>query len=268
MEDTEKTKFRSPQFPFIPLDKAVERSREFEAQYGMNAGRPTNVVKTWGYSEKSSGGIQTVAALSAFGLLEDEGGGDQRKLRLSPLAMTVIKDKRPGALSSALKVAALKPKIMSELWSEWGANRPPDHECQSSLQLDKKFAEDAAVRLVRIYDSTIRYANLAEADKKIDNDGTGEEVKIDTGKGQSVDELKGSPPPLPPPPPPLGEQSSKVQIMENERILYAHNITPQQGFKVIVFGDVDKELAGALEAFAKFQVTLAKPAGDKSGGTQ
>lgn len=29
--------------------------------------------------------------------------------------------------------------------------------------------------------------------------------------------------------------------------------------KIIVFGEVDKELAAALEAFAKFQITLAKP---------
>jgi hypothetical protein len=48
--------------------------------------------------------------------------------------------------------------------------------------------------------------------------------------------------------------------MENERILYSHDMKPGQGFKVIVFGDVDKELATALEAFAKFQVSLAKPA--------
>ncbi len=78
MEDGAK-KARSPQFPFIPLEKAISRAREFEAVYGQNAGRPTNVVKTWQYTEKSSGGIQTVAALAAFGLLQDEGGGEQGK---------------------------------------------------------------------------------------------------------------------------------------------------------------------------------------------
>lgn len=249
MEDSEK-RFRSPQFPFIPLEKCVARAKEFEAVYGQNAGRPMNVAKTWNYSEKSSGGIQTIAALSAFGLLEDEGIADARKLKLSALAMTILKDKRPGNAEAALKTAALRPRVINELWTEWGANRPPDHECLSILHLDKKFAEDAAGRLLKIYDATISYANLAGTDKKSDNEGTDDEAGNEfNGEGKDL-------PPPPPPPPSKG----KVPLMENERILYAHNVKPDQGFKIIVFGEVDKELATALEAFAKFQVGLAKPA--------
>src|SRR5207244_4315932 len=113
MEEADKKVARSPQFPFISLERCVARAKEFEAVYGQNSGRPVNVVKAWGYTEKGSGGIQTIAALAAFGLLDDEGSGDTRKLRLSPLAITILKDKRPGAAESALKQAAIKPKVLA-----------------------------------------------------------------------------------------------------------------------------------------------------------
>lgn len=169
MEDKEQgdklKKFRSPQFPFIALDKAVGRAREFEAEYHQNMARASSAVKTWGYAPKSSGGIQTVAALTAFGLMDDEGSMENRRLKLTQLALTILKDTRVGAAETALRTAALKPKVLADLWSAWGTHRPPEHDCISTLHLDKKFSEEAAVRLLDVYDATIRYAGLADSDK-------------------------------------------------------------------------------------------------------
>ena len=165
--------------------------------------------------------------------------------------MTILKDKRTGAAEAALKTAALKPKVINELWSEWGANRPPDHECISILHLDKKFAEDAAGRLLKIYDSTIRYANLASSDKKEDNGTVGgeENTELDGDDGNNP------PPPSQKPPVKLG----KVPLMENERIVFAHELRPNQSFRIVVTGDVDSAMVDALEAFASFQKKLVNP---------
>jgi hypothetical protein len=244
MEDINK-KSRSPQFPFIPLDKCIARAREFEAQYGVNTGRPANVVKSWGYSEKSSGGIQTLAALSAFGLIDEQGAGDERKVKLSSLAMTILKDKRHGNAEAAIRDAALKPKVIQGLWAEWGANRPPNHECISFLHLDKNFTEDAAERLLKIYDATVSFAGLANGDKKSD-----EEDSIDDDIEVQVD-------PLPP-------QSSfvakgLVPVSTGERVVFAHEIRPNQGFRILVTGEVDSAMLKALEAFARFQKELLSP---------
>ena len=250
MEDTDKGSVaRSQQFPFIALEKAVARAKELDAVYGQNAGRSLNIVKTWGYTEKASGGSQTIAALAAFGLLDDEGIGEGRKLRLSQLATTILKDKRSGHSETALKQAALKPKVLAELWSEWGANRPPEAECLSILHLDKKFREDAAGRLLKIYDATIRYAGLVDSDKKTDNGEIGDEVKSEVlGSG-----VKHSPPPPAP-----GQHTGKVHLMSNERVVFSHELRPNQSFRIVVAGDVDEAMVKALKAYADFQSQLVK----------
>jgi hypothetical protein len=245
MEDESK-KARSPQFPFISLEKSVARAREFDAAYGQNTGRVGNAVKVWGYAEKSSGGIQTIAALVAFGLIEDEGSNEARKLRLTPLAATILKDKRAGAAEAAIKTAALKPKVLADLWKEWGANRPPNADCISTLHLDKRFTEEAASRLLKIYDDTIKYAKLAASDGKTDNDGVEQEVG-NQNEGEGADP--------PPPPPPLKPQG-KVALMSNERVVFAHEIRPNQGLKIVVTGEVDQAMVQALKAYAQFQEML------------
>jgi hypothetical protein len=147
---------RSPPFPFISLEKAIERAREFETDYKKSAGRIANAMSVWGYTPKSSGGQQTIGALLAYGLFEDEGSGSERKVKLTELALRILKDERPGKREEALKEAALKPKAFSEQWLRWGSGRPPDRECISELTLERGFIEDAAKRFIRVYDDTTR----------------------------------------------------------------------------------------------------------------
>lgn len=242
MEENEK-KTRSPQFPFINLEKCVARARELEAAYGQSAGRSANIVKVWGYAEKSSGGSQTMAALSAFGLLDDEGNGDGRKLKLSSLALTILKDKRPGKAVEALKIAALRPKAINELWKEWGISRPPTHECISSLHLDKKYKEDAAERVLKIYDDTISYANLVQTNEEEDNIEFLKEADDDA----KVEKL-----------------TKNVPIMSNERVVFSHELKPNQGYRILVTGEVDLDMVKSLEAFAAFQKTLVNTSSKSS----
>ncbi len=250
MEDEAIKKDRSPQFPFIPLDKAIARAREFESQYGQNSGRVAHTVKVWGYGDKSSGGKQTIAALVAFGLMTDEGSNENRKLKLTPLAMTILKDKRPGA---AIKQAALRPKVISDLWKLWGMKRPPDVECVSTLHLDRKFTEEASERLVKIYDATIRFAGLADGDKTDENGAEGEELDRD-GAAELAD-----PPPRQSSADPQRPQR-KVALMPDERVVFAHEIRPNQSFKIVASGPVDADMVKALKAFAAFQEMLVASA--------
>ncbi len=159
---------RSPPFPFISLAKAVERAEQLEAAYKRSAGRVANVLGVWNYTAKSSGGAQTVGALKGFGLLEDEGAGSDRKVKLSDLAIQILKDSRPGKREEALKKAALNSKAIAKLWEKWGADRPPDAECISELHIDGHYTEDAAKRLLRVYDDTLAYAKLTGNDSDSD----------------------------------------------------------------------------------------------------
>lgn len=249
MEDKVK-KFRSPQFPFIPLEKAVNRAREFEAQYHHHQARAANAVKAWGYGQKSSGGIQTIAALCAFGLMEDEGSLEDRKLKLTPLAMTILKDARAGAAKEALKTAALTPKSISEQWKEWGVVRPANAECISTLELDKGYSEEAAKRFLAVYDATILYAVLDDPDKMVRN--ALDEEEENQGQEEYREERQRNPLPQ------SSLPRSQVQLMTGERVVFAHELKPDQGFRVVVNGPVDTAMLDAIEAYAKFQKALLK----------
>jgi hypothetical protein len=249
MEDKSK-KIRSPQFPFISLQKAVERATVFEAEYHQHSARATLAAKVWGYAEKSSGGIQTIAALVAYGLMTDEGSLENRELTLSQAAMTILKDARSGAAAAAIKAAALTPKALADLWTDWRNQRPPTPECISTLHQDKQFSEDAATRLLEIYDANIKYAGLDASDKISPEEAGDQERESDDGKDKRPDPKRHQRP----------QTSGEVQLMENERVLYAHQNGPSQGFRLVVTGDVDKSLISVLKAFVEFQEKiLSKP---------
>lgn len=184
--EDEKGRDRSPPFPFIPLGKAIERAKQFEAAYKKAPGRIANVLPIWDYTPKSSGGFQTIGALKAYGLIDDEGSGADRKIKLTDLAMRILKDERPGKRDEAIKEAALKPRAIADHWKLWGATRPPDAECRSELTLERGYTEDAASRLLRVYDDTVKYAKLAETDSHIDKEKKVEEKSSRVNVGDFV----------------------------------------------------------------------------------
>jgi hypothetical protein len=164
-EDTDKArKERSPSFPFISLKKAVERLREMADAHRRNQARMVTVGVTWGYAAKSSGLLQTVAALKAFGLIDDIGGGPDRKIQVSDLGWRILHDARPGALETAIREAALKPRLIAEYVAQWVPARPSDAHCLSELQLDRGFNDVAAKLFLKVFDETISYANLKNGD--------------------------------------------------------------------------------------------------------
>ena len=157
---------RSPSFPFIPLGRAIERARSLATDYKRTPTRLSNAAQTWGYKPKSSGCLQTVAALKAFGLIEDVGTGDDRKVQLTDLAWRVMHDQRPGVRENALQDAALRPKLIAEFaHGPWRGGRPADHHCISELTIDRGFTEDAARTFLKVFDETISYSGLHESDK-------------------------------------------------------------------------------------------------------
>src|SRR5689334_2255157 len=98
MADADKEKkHRSPAYPFIPLQKAVERAATLYERNKRHSTPLAVAAGLWGYKEKSSGGLQTVSALKQFGLLLDEGSGDKRHVRLTELAFRILLDEVPDS---------------------------------------------------------------------------------------------------------------------------------------------------------------------------
>lgn len=56
----------------------------------------------------------------------------------------------------------------------------------------------------------------------------------------------------------------EVPMMANERVVFAHEIRPNQGFRIVVTGEVDSDMVAAMAAYAKFQEMLVKNAPPKA----
>src|SRR5437867_2553460 len=89
---------RSTAFPFISLQKALERAEAFRVAEG---GGPRHfspmlaVARAWDVGVKTGPAMQTIAALGHFGLFEFQGAGDNRTARLTDLALRILLDKQP-----------------------------------------------------------------------------------------------------------------------------------------------------------------------------
>lgn len=164
-------KDRSPSFPYIGLSKALERVEQLYGYAKRFDSRIADAAKpAWGMGHKSSSTLQTVAALLAYGLIEDSGSGDNRKIKISDLAYRALVDQRAGAKEAALAEAAAKPKLIGEYLSTWGRERPPEANCLSELTLDRGFTPDGAKAFLRVYDDTAKFAIFPDSDKNSDTD--------------------------------------------------------------------------------------------------
>lgn len=160
----EKTKDRSPSFPFIPLEEAIKRLQAFDQTFGRHPAPAAKAGLAWGMKENSSQAFQTLAALKSFGLLRYEGSAAERKAMLTDDARTYLRAQQDSVKADVAKKLALEPSQIKKFWSVWGADRPPDPVCLDDLILKHAFTDSAAHNFLRVYDATIAFAGLTESD--------------------------------------------------------------------------------------------------------
>ena len=104
-------------FPFIPLSRAIDRAREiFQASSrGQHPILVLDAQKLWGYTEKASGGFQTVAASEILRLVSYIGNKDRRQLKLTDDARRLFLDECPEVHLKIFKKLAIAPQAFSNL---------------------------------------------------------------------------------------------------------------------------------------------------------
>lgn len=187
---------RSPAYPFINLETALDRARQFHDKEGRNAANVNIAAKHWEFAEGSSYGAQTVASLIYFGLMEDEGTGDKRAVRLTQMALRILLDKRTDSPERAqlIQQAALAPKIHKQLWDKgWTALSDANLRHRLLFDWETPFNENAIEGFIAEYRSTIAFAKLLESDKITPDDGfkpRSEQEKTSSGTGVSGNAYK------------------------------------------------------------------------------
>lgn len=148
----------SIQFPFINLEKSVARAKQlYDADQRGNEMSVPTAFAVWGYSEKSSGGFQTISALKAYGLLEESGAG---KVKLTKHAMDYFRDERDEHRAQRLQDFATNPPFLMDLFNHWGAHVPSDTVARSYLKIDRGMNEQSSRAVLNIYKENIALANV------------------------------------------------------------------------------------------------------------
>ena len=139
---------RSSKFPFISLEKALDRATKFYEHERRGSAPYPVAAQYWGYKASSSGAIQTFAALRSYGLLE----GTPKNMRLSDLALRILMDNRSDfAERNQLKrQAALNPPIAAKIRQKWPDDLPSDETLNHFLVLELGLNESTASKTIGI----------------------------------------------------------------------------------------------------------------------
>lgn len=155
---------RSPSYPAISLDVAIERVRVLYNAVRRNWVNVDTALSYWGYKPKSGAGLVLIAALKKFGLGADQGSGDQRQVQITESAFRILIDDRESSAErdALIREAALKPTIHSELWEYYQGSLPADQHLRIHLIGNKAFTENGADEFIPEFRRTIEFARLGE----------------------------------------------------------------------------------------------------------
>lgn len=150
------TKQRSPNYPSLGLDGAVEAAKALYKREGRTAVPPEVAVKAWGFTTLSGNARSRLAGVRQYGLLENDSSG---RVRLSQRGLTLaVAEPSSTEYQRELREAALEPDIFQELYQGW--REASDETLRHHLIVGRKFSEDGARRLIDAFRTTLDVANL------------------------------------------------------------------------------------------------------------
>jgi hypothetical protein len=155
-------KSRSPRYPGIPLDVAIQRAHALYEHEHKNWAPIASIQEHWGFTPDTGPSNGAVAALRQFGLIETDGLGQRRRARLTPLAMEIIL--AAGEPRKFIRQAALIPELHKELWARYEGHLPSDATLRHHLIIEKNFTQHGAQEFMSQFRKTIVFARLDEDD--------------------------------------------------------------------------------------------------------
>jgi hypothetical protein len=229
--DSTTKKHRSPNYPFIGLESALERARELQKVAGVHPVRVTTAWETWNY--KKGGGNQVVAALDAYGLISIESGiADSRQIKLTLEARKILDETSERGI--LLKTAALSPLLHKEIWEYFEGDLPPnDKVIREYLVYQRNFNPSYVDKFIEQFKETLVFAKVSKNDKinAVDGSNTNSEQAstnlTDTNKLSSMDS---------------GEQVRQAMALPAGRIFKA-------SIEVFENGKLDVIFAGSMNRF-------------------
>lgn len=159
-------KHRSPAYPAVNLEQAIVYARSIYDADRRNQVPVGVAIEHLGYTDGSSQGMRAIAALTQFGLLEQDGKKEDRRVRLTERALDILiapSDSHPPRIR-AIQEAALLPTLHAELWNGGRSELPSDATLRANLVRHNEFNENYVDRFIRQFRDTIQFAGLLNSD--------------------------------------------------------------------------------------------------------
>ncbi len=148
-------KNRSPRFPFIPLEEAVETLRKLKA-FQSDPDKPLRrpeMLKALDYASFHGAAVKTIAALRAYDLLERKDDG----ATISEVGRGILTSDSPEMKREFLQRAALSPMAFRKIWRR---ARHCTREELKAMLLERGFTESGAEKASAIYRENDHFAAL------------------------------------------------------------------------------------------------------------
>lgn len=154
---------RSPSYPYISLEQAIDLIRVLHKQEGYSYTPAYTALEHLNYSPTSSSGARVLATLFQFGLLDETGSRNEKRVRLSDTSMTIMEAPDEQTRVAAIQEAALNPEIHKEVWKFWNLDSnplPPDSTMRFKLLKEFGFHKNAVDGFIEQFKNTYFFAQL------------------------------------------------------------------------------------------------------------
>ena len=167
---TTKKRVRSPAYPAFSLEACIEKANLLYQSEDSHWAPLEAVASHWDYKVNNSSFLQYISAMKQFGLLDEEGSKESRKLRLAELALDIVTyDQNHSKWIQAIENAALRPRIHQELWAKYDRKLPSqDVSIRVYLIREREeglFNKDHVDGFIKQFRDTISFAKLGVSNK-------------------------------------------------------------------------------------------------------
>ena len=232
-------KQRSPAYPYISLDLAIERAKKIYAQAKDHPQTREVMARVYGKPVTSSATLQTFATLVQYGLLETIAVGSQKRLQVTTPLKIISNSSTPAKqVIQAKQFCALRPRIFKELFDKFEYADVHDSLILFYLTSEREsshgtvYTDKAAQEVLRVYRATLAYAGLGPPDKS-------EPVELDGNDDEPQKEEASPSPDIPASNVARPARTERTVVLtDGERVLQTGMLSPTSEYRVLVTGKV------------------------------
>jgi hypothetical protein len=170
-------KDRSPNYPALSLEAALVAVRKLKTADGTSPVPQETLAKFAGHNKMSGPARSKIAGIRQYGLIDSAGPG---KVRVADRALPLFfHEPADREYQQTLKALALTPPLFSALFENYA--QASEATIRLHLVRERKFSEEGAKKLARIFKDNLVFAKLGTASYNGPESEADNEDKADHG---------------------------------------------------------------------------------------